>query len=185
MSDRLSHIYTGGGDQGKTSLADGSRLGKDDPRIEVMGTLDELNSVLGVLLSNGVPATLARQLDGVQQMLFELGSEMAVPGRCSLHADDVATLEAAIDEINADLPSLAEFILPGGIPAAAYCHFARAICRRAERQWVRLQSQAESNPEALRYLNRLSDFLFVAARSLNQGAGQQEPLFVGFRKLND
>lgn len=181
MTERLNRIYTGGGDQGQTSLADGSRVAKDDARIRVMGHLDELNAYLGVLLTHAMPASEQTLLQGVQMDLFELGSEMAVPGRKGLRDADVDKLEKALDALNADLPALREFLLPGGSSLAAQTHIARAVCRRAERSLVSLQRLEDINSASLRYLNRLSDLLFVLARHFNRISNTPEQLFSGFR----
>jgi len=167
MGNRLSRIYTRTGDDGSTGLGDGSRTAKESPRIEAIGAVDELNSAVGMVLAvPGVPQAVAAVLLEVQQDLFDLGGELSIPGHSILADDHVTRLERALDGFNDDLPPLREFILPGGGPATAACHLARAIARRAERRvWAltRTEAVAEALP---RYLNRLSDLLFVLARVL-------------------
>jgi cob(I)alamin adenosyltransferase len=167
MGNRLSRIYTRTGDDGTTGLGDGSRVPKDSARVEAYGSVDELNSVIGVLLAvPGVPEPVAACLTEVQHELFDLGGELCIPGHTLIHAEQVARLEHALDGFNEGLPALQEFILPGGGPAAAACHLARTVARRAERRaWTLARAQAVS-PEVLKYLNRLSDLLFVLARVL-------------------
>ena len=168
MANRLTKIYTRTGDGGTTGLADGSRVTKDAPRIEALGAIDELNSAIGVLLAEAMPGELRTCLTNVQNDLFDLGGELSVPGHPILADSHVAQLEAALDQFNASLPALKDFILPGGTRAAALAHVARAICRRAERRVVTL-AHGESVPAlAVPYLNRLSDLLFVASRALNR-----------------
>ncbi len=177
MGHRLSRICTRTGDDGTTGLGDGGRVPKDHPRIVALGEVDELNSVLGLALAEPLPEPVRQVLREVQQRLFDLGGELAVPGRRVLDGDDVTALEAALDRLNTELPPLEEFILPGGGRAAAACHLARAVCRRAERALVALAREAELNPDALRYLNRLSDLLFVCARAAARAAGEPETLW--------
>lgn len=172
MGNRLTRIYTRTGDYGTTALADGMRLSKGDLRIEVMGGIDELNCAIGLTLAQGA-AMVAGELEPVQHRLFELGAELAQPGARRTLPRHVETLEVQIDAWNRDLPTLREFVLPGGGLAAASCHLARALCRSAERRLVRLAGAESVNPESLRYLNRLSDFLFVAARILARGQGAE------------
>jgi cob(I)alamin adenosyltransferase len=167
VGNRLSKIVTRTGDDGTTGLADGSRLPKESARIEACGTVDELNSALGLLLAAaGIPAPMAAQLLEIQHDLFDLGGELAIPGSVVIHAQQVATLEALVESWNAQLPPLREFVLPGGGAAAASCHLARSVCRRAERRCWALSRAEPLGPQALRYLNRLSDLLFVMARVL-------------------
>ena len=185
MGNRLSKICTRTGDNGTTGLGDGSRTDKDDPRIEAIGAIDELNSVLGLLLSQELPQTIRECLSLVQHRLFDIGGELCIPGepaRRAISPEHVKTLEAALEQLNADLPPLREFILPGGCPAAAVCHLARTVCRRAERRLVSLAKTADVNSVAVVYLNRLSDFLFVAARQLNRLAGQTDVYWEHERK---
>jgi cob(I)alamin adenosyltransferase len=171
MGHRLSKIYTRTGDAGTTGLGDGSRTGKDSPRVAAMGDVDELNSVIGVLLCEELPADIRELLIGIQHDLFDLGGELSVPGAAFLKTGQPARLEAAIDRYNADLQPLKEFILPGGTRAAALAHLARATCRRAERVVVALAQSEPVSETARRYLNRLSDLLFVLPRWLNKTAG--------------
>ena len=167
MGNRLSKIVTRTGDDGSTGLADGSRVPKESPRIEACGSVDELNSSIGVLLAqSGLPAPMGEQLLEIQHDLFDLGGELAIPGSVVIHAQQVKALEALVETWNAELPALREFVLPGGGAAAAHCHMARSICRRAERRCWALSRGEPVGPQALRYLNRLSDLLFVLARVL-------------------
>jgi cob(I)alamin adenosyltransferase len=167
MGNRLSKIYTRTGDDGTTGLGDGSRVAKDDARVEAFGAVDELNSAVGlVLAAAGLPDAIRVCLTAVQHELFDLGGELSIPGYRMLAAEHVAGLERTLDELNAALPPLKEFILPGGGPATAACHLARAICRRAERRVWTLAKRDTINPEGPKYLNRLSDLLFVIARVL-------------------
>jgi cob(I)alamin adenosyltransferase len=174
MGNRLSKITTRTGDRGETGLGDGSRVPKDSARVHALGDLDELNSALGVLLAEDVPATIRGTLEQVQQDLFDLGGEVSIPGHSLLKAESVGRLEAALEGWNADLPALKEFILPGGSRAAAAAHLARTVCRRAERSLVALGRAEPVGDIARRYLNRLSDALFVAGRALNRHAGRTD-----------
>lgn len=167
MGNRLSKIYTRTGDDGSTGLGDGSRVGKDSPRVDAYGTVDELNSAIGMVLAHDLPVTVRDALIQAQHDLFDLGGELCLPpGTALVFDDDVSRLESLLDGFNADLPPLKEFILPGGGPGAAACHLARTVARRAERRVWTLAQRDEVNPEASRYLNRLSDLLFVLARVL-------------------
>jgi cob(I)alamin adenosyltransferase len=167
MGNRLSKIYTRTGDDGTTGLGDGARVPKDSPRVEAYGTSDELNSVIGVLLAvPRLPDAVTQLLTEVQHELFDLGGELCIPGHVVITAEHVKRLETALDGFNDALPPLKEFILPGGGPAAAACHLARTVARRAERRVWTLARAETVNPEAVRYLNRLSDLLFVLARVL-------------------
>lgn len=177
MGYRLSKIYTRTGDKGETGLGDGSRVAKDDLRIEAFGSIDELNSVIGMVLAHALPSAVRDCLTEVQHRLFDLGGEIAVPGRTLLNGDHVAWLERQLDGFNADLPRLEEFILPAGGPATATCHLARTVARRAERRVVSLQRREDLNPEVVRYLNRLSDLLFVIARLLVRAEHGSEVLW--------
>ncbi len=177
MGHRLSKIYTRTGDQGETGLGDGTRVSKDDLRVEAGGTVDELNSVLGILLSSSLPQDIAELLTRIQHQLFDLGGELSIPGHEILTTDYVEALEQHLDDMNAELPMLKEFILPGGGEAASYCHLARTVCRRAERRLVSLAKQESVNPASIRYLNRLSDLLFVTARTLNRIQHHQDVLW--------
>lgn len=174
MGNRLSKIYTRTGDQGSTGLGDGSRVDKDDPRVEAIGTVDELNSALALVAAQPLPSAVGDVITQVQNELFDLGGELSMPGYQAIGAEQVNALEQALDGFNADLPPLKEFILPGGGPAAAACHLARAVCRRAERRTLTLARAQTVNPQALAYLNRLSDLLFVVARVLAREAGNGE-----------
>ena len=167
MGNRLSRIYTRTGDDGSTGLGDGTRVPKDSLRVEAYGTVDETNSALGVLLgSQALSPEISRCLIDIQHDLFDLGGELCIPGHTMIGAAHVERLEKELDAFNENLPALKEFILPGGGQAAAACHLARTVCRRAERRaWSLAQAEAVS-PEALKYLNRLSDLLFVIARVL-------------------
>ncbi|MEM6413048.1 MAG: cob(I)yrinic acid a,c-diamide adenosyltransferase [Pseudomonadota bacterium] len=168
MGNRLSKIVTRGGDGGQTSLGDGQRVGKSDVCVNFLGDVDELNSWIGVVVSNAPGASVRSVLEGVQHDLFDLGGALCFPGTTVLSERHVARLDTAIDEHNADLPPLKEFVLPGGAPIVAWLHVARTVCRRVERGGVDYVATAEGVGDkckhALMYLNRLSDFLFVAAR---------------------
>ncbi len=177
MGNRLSKIYTRTGDQGSTGLGDGRRVAKDDARIEAIGAIDELNCALGLLLAESLPAAVRDCLTRVQHTLFDLGGELSMPGHVLLTPAHVAQLEQILDGFNADLPPLKEFILPGGNVAAAVCHLARAICRRAERRAITLARNAAVNAAVLIFLNRLSDLLFVIARVLARADGGSEVLW--------
>ena len=177
MGFRLSKIYTRTGDAGSTGLGDGTRTGKDSVRIVAIGEVDELNSLLGLLLCEELPADVAQLLVGVQHRLFDLGGELSIPGATLLDATAATELEAAIDHYNAELAPLREFILPGGTRAAALTHLARSICRRAERALVTLAATEPVSDAGRRYVNRLSDLLFVLARHLNLSAGRADVLW--------
>ena len=167
MGHRLSKIYTRTGDQGTTGLGDGARVAKTHARIEAYGTVDEANSAIGVVLAvAGIPDNIAQLLTRIQHELFDLGSELAVPGYRVMQQQHIDVLEQELDRLNEDLPMLKEFILPGGGPATAACHLARTIARRAERAvWKAMESETIAM-EVPQYLNRLSDLLFVVARVL-------------------
>lgn len=178
MGNRLSKIYTRTGDDGSTGLGDGSRVAKDSARVTAYGTVDEANSAIGVVLAcEGVPEDVRRLLEGVQHQLFDLGGELCIPGHAAIHDADIQRLEDQLDAFNADLPSLKDFILPGGGMAAAQAHLARTITRRAERETVTLSHHDAVRPQAIRYLNRLSDLLFVLARVLARASGHGEVLW--------
>ena len=167
MGNRLSKIYTRTGDDGSTGLGDGTRTSKDSARVEAFGAVDEANSAIGVVLAVAdLPAPVRKCLTELQHELFDLGGELCIPGHRIISAAQVERLELELDGFNDALPPLKEFILPGGGPAAAACHFARTVCRRAERRCWSLARVEEVSPEALKYLNRLSDLLFVLARVL-------------------
>lgn len=178
MGKRLSKIYTRTGDDGTTGLGDGSRVAKNNPRVEAYGTVDEANSAIGLVLAHdSVPDNVRHILTEVQHDLFELGGELCIPGHSAITEDFIARLENELDALNADLPALREFILPGGGPAAAACHLARTIVRRAERVTATLGDDETVRPEGLRYLNRLSDLLFVVARVLARAESGEEVLW--------
>ena len=177
MGHRLSKIYTRTGDGGETGLGDGSRVRKDSPRVVALGEIDELNSAIGVLLAEPVPEEIHGVLESIQHDLFDLGGDVSIPGRATMTDGQVKRLETLLDEFNAALPHLKEFILPGGTRAAGLAHLARAVCRRAERSLVAL-SHAEKVGDAARiYLNRLSDLLFVLGRVLNREGGRGDVLW--------
>jgi len=177
MGNRLSKIYTRTGDDGTTGLGDGSRVPKDSARVETYGTVDEVNSLVGVVLACDVPDAVREILTQVQHDLFDLGGELCIPGMEMIGVERIERLEQAIDAFNAELPPLKEFILPGGGHAAAHCHVARTVCRRAERHAVALAREASVRREAVKYLNRLSDLLFVVARVLARHSGHGEVLW--------
>ena len=177
MSNRLTKIYTRTGDAGTTGLADGSRVTKDAPRIEAIGAVDELNSVLGALLAEKLPDAVRACLDNVQNDLFDLGGELSVPGHAIMSNAHVERLERALDGFNKALPPLKDFILPAGSRPAALAHVARTVCRRAERRLVSLSRKQKIAPALLAYVNRLSDLLFVLARGLNRVAGRPDVLW--------
>lgn len=173
MGHRLTKIYTRTGDAGTTGLADGSRIDKDDIRVEAMGAVDELNAYVGRILSHKVPSDMRECLTDVQHALFDIGGELAIPGSSTVTSEYVEALESSLDEINATLPPLKEFILPGGGGAATATHVARAVCRRAERRLLTLSRRDEVNIHARIYLNRLSDLFFVIARALARAQGSE------------
>jgi cob(I)alamin adenosyltransferase len=177
VGHRLSRIYTRTGDKGETGLGDGSRVAKDCARIEALGSVDELNSHIGLLLAEPVPVDIRTCLARVQHDLFDLGGELSIPGHVMLDEARIAALERELDRYNAPLPALKEFILPGCSAAASQAHVARTVCRRAERSVVRLQREGAPPTAGLRYLNRLSDLLFVLARTLNRAAGLPDVLW--------
>jgi len=178
MGNRLSKIYTRTGDDGTTGLGDGSRTAKDSARVEAYGTVDETNSAIGVVLASAsLPARVRDCLTEVQHDLFELGGELCIPGHSAVTQAFIDRLESDLDGFNDDLPRLKEFILPGGGPAAAACHLARTIARRAERRVLTLSQTEDVRPEAIKYLNRLSDLLFVVARVLARAENGQEVLW--------
>lgn len=178
MGNRLSKIYTRTGDDGTTGLGDGSRVPKDSLRVEAYGTVDELNSTIGmVLASDGVDDAMRETLTQVQHELFDLGGELCIPGMAMIDDADITRLETSLDGFNDPLPPLKDFILPGGGMAASCCHLARTVCRRAERQVIALARVEEIRPQAQRYLNRLSDLLFVLGRVLARAGGHGEVLW--------
>ena len=177
MGHRLSKIVTKTGDAGTTGLGDGSRVAKDSARIAAIGEVDELNSALGVLLAEDLPAEVRDCLVAAQHELFDLGGELSIPGHAAVTDAHVARLEDAVERFNADLAPLKEFILPGGTRAAALAHTARTVCRRAERAVVRLAATNPVHDPVRRYLNRFSDLLFVLARALNRAASRGDVLW--------
>jgi cob(I)alamin adenosyltransferase len=178
---RLTRIYTRGGDRGETSLGDGSRVSKLDRRISAYGTVDELNSQIGFVLAGDVPEDFRPWLERVQNDLFDVGADLSVPftpgDRLRITQSQVDELERLCDDLNARLPQLKSFVLPGGTETAARLHIARAVCRRAEREALAANAEHSVNPLALTYLNRLSDLLFIAARAANTNAGRDESLW--------
>ena len=177
MGNRLTKIYTRTGDDGQTGLGDGSRVAKDSARVNAYGTVDEANSAIGIVLACALPEAIRECLVSVQHQLFDLGGELCIPGHSAIFDIDVERLENQLDGFNEDLPPLKDFILPGGTIAAAHCHLARTICRRAERELVTLAQLESVRGEAIRYLNRLSDLLFVIARVLAREGGASEVLW--------
>jgi cob(I)alamin adenosyltransferase len=178
---RLTKIYTRGGDTGETSLGDGSRVSKLDPRIAAYGTVDELNATLGLVVAGACPDAIRDVLERLQNELFDLGADLSVPldhdDRLRVTLGQVERLEDDCDRFNAELPELRSFVLPGGTEAAARLHVARTVCRRAEREALVAAGAHEVNPVALAYLNRLSDLLFILARAANAADGHEEPLW--------
>jgi cob(I)alamin adenosyltransferase len=177
MGNRLTRIVTRTGDDGSTGLGDGARVGKDALRIAVMGDLDEVNSAIGCVLAESVPAPVREALSAAQNDLFDLGGEICIPGRVAIVESHLLGIERHVVDIGTALPPLKEFVLPGGDRAGAACHLARTIARRAERSLVALSREEAVSPLALKYLNRLSDLLFIAARVINIGAGKPETLW--------
>ncbi len=177
MGNRLSKIYTRTGDDGTTGLGDGTRVAKDSARVNAYGTVDEANSTIGLLLAAELPDGVRELLTRIQHQLFDLGGELCIPGHAAVFDADVDALEARLDHYNDDLPPLKDFILPGGGEAAARCHIARTVVRRAERDAVTLSRHDAVRPQAIRYLNRLSDLLFVLARVLARSSGHGEVLW--------
>src|SRR6187399_302741 len=178
MGKRLTKIYTRTGDDGTTGLGDGSRLGKESLRIEAIGSVDALNSYIGrILAQGGLPEAVRACLENIQHDLFELGAELCLPGVTKIEDVHLARLERELDGFNAELPGLKEFILPGGSPGAADAHLARTACRNAERVVVALGKAEPGGDGARRYLNRLSDLLFVLARVINRAAGKPDVLW--------
>jgi cob(I)alamin adenosyltransferase len=177
VGNRLSKIYTRTGDDGSTGLGDGARVSKDSARVCAYGTVDEANSAIGVVLACEIPDDVRAVLVAVQHQMFDLGGELCIPGHSAIFDADIDRLEKHLDRFNADLPPLKDFILPGGGIAAAHCHLARTITRRAEREVVTLSHHDSVRPEAVRYLNRLSDLLFVLSRVLARASGHGETLW--------
>lgn len=177
MGNRLSKIYTKTGDDGSTGLGDGSRVAKDSVRVGAYGTVDEANSTIGLVLASELPDGIRMLLTAVQHQMFDLGGELCIPGHAAIFDADIERLEHHLDAYNDELPPLKDFILPGGGEAASRCHVARTVVRRAERETVALSRQEAVRPEAVRYLNRLSDLLFVLARVLARASGHGEVLW--------
>ena len=185
MANRLSKIVTRTGDDGSTGLASGDRIAKDQPRVAALGDVDELNSAIGLLLAEPLPADARDALGSVQHDLFDLGGELSLPGHTLISAAHLARLDGLVERFNAGLPPLKDFVLPGGTRAAALAHMARTICRRAERTLVALSNDTSVNKEntekpsrlPVQYLNRLSDLLFVLARVLNRAGGGNDVLW--------
>ena len=177
MGNRLSRIYTKTGDDGTTGLGDGTRVAKDSARVAAYGTVDEANSCIGLVLAAEIPDDVRSLLVSVQHQMFDLGGELCIPGHAAIFAADIEGLETQLDAFNEPLPALKDFILPGGGEAAARCHVARTVVRRAERETVTLARHDAVRPEAVRYLNRLSDLLFVLARVLARASGHGEVLW--------
>jgi cob(I)alamin adenosyltransferase len=183
MGHRLTRIYTRTGDDGTTGLGDGSRTRKDSLRVETYGTVDELNSQIGVVLAYPTTEAIRVCLTEIQHTLFDLGGELSLPSQSLLQASHIEWLERWLDDFNEKLPPLEDFILPGGNPPAAHCHVARAVCRRTERLLVALSRSEHVNPQSIIYLNRLSDLLFVIARILARMGGHREPLWRKNREI--
>jgi cob(I)alamin adenosyltransferase len=177
MTNRLTKITTRTGDDGSTGLGDGTRIHKSAPRVQLLGDIDELNSMIGLVITEPLSNDARTYLTRIQNALFDLGGEICIPGHLAIGDTHVAELDAASAKLNAQLPSLKEFILPGGCRAAALCHVARTIARRAERSLVTLHQQEPVSPHSLQYLNRLSDFLFILARTLNRDSGVADVLW--------
>lgn len=171
MANRLSKIVTRTGDDGSTGLSSGERIAKDQPRVAAMGDVDELNSNIGLLLTETLPDAVREALVGIQHDLFDLGGELSLPGHTLVSEAHLARIDELIERFNTDLPPLREFILPGGSRAAALAHVSRTVCRRAERTLVSLRQIEELQTLPAQYLNRLSDLLFVLARVLNRAGG--------------
>lgn len=172
--NRLTKIYTKTGDDGTTALVDGARIDKSSKRLCAIGDVDELNSLLGVLEASGVSQDIAGYIRNIQHRLFDIGGELAIPGNAAIAPISTDRLEELIEIYNEDLPALKEFILPGGALTASVCHMARSVCRRVERSLVDLGHDEYINPETLKYINRLSDLLFVLARTLNHEKENKE-----------
>jgi len=177
MGHRLSKITTRTGDSGETGLGDGTRARKNSPRIAALGEIDELNSAIGVLLAEPLPERISGILQDIQHDLFDLGGDVSIPGRATMTEAQVKRLEALLEELNAALPRLKEFILPGGTRAASLAHLARTVCRRAERALVALSQAEKVADSGWIYLNRLSDLLFVLGRVLNREGGRGDVLW--------
>ena len=177
MGKRLSKIYTRTGDDGTTGLGDGSRVPKTSARVDAMGQVDELNSLIGLMMTEPLPDHINDFLVLVQHTLFDLGGELSLPGHVLVNSEQVVAIEKMLDSLNESLAPLEEFILPGGARTAAHCHVARSACRRVERALVSVDDGHAISDISRQYINRLSDLLFVMARSLNQLAGQPDILW--------
>ena len=177
MPNRLTKIYTRTGDNGTTELSNHKRVNKSDDRIKAMGDIDELNSIIGLLRANDIPKNISSYLLNIQHRLFDIGAELAIPGNALISPESIEKLEELIDNFNSELPALKEFVLPGGSLPASICHVARTVCRRSERTLVRLAHNESLNTETIHYINRLSDLLFVFARTLNHEGGNKEVLW--------
>ena len=177
MAHRLSKITTRTGDAGETGLGDGSRVPKSSPRVQALGDIDELNSALGLALSQPLPEHVRAILASVQNDLFDLGGEVCIPGRSALWDAHIGRLESRIESLREPLPPLRDFVFPGGSRAGALCHLARAVCRRAERSLVALGARETISELSVKYLNRLSDVLFLAARNINLAEQQPETIW--------
>lgn len=177
MGHRLSKIYTRTGDKGDTGLGDGSRVDKDNIRVEAFGTVDELNSVIGMVLAHDIPNELTTCFNKIQHHLFDLGGELCIPGHTAINESYITYLENTLDNFNEELPDLKEFILPSGGHATSACHLARTVCRRAERRVVTLAKEETISPFSIHYLNRLSDLLFVISRVLARHENGSEVLW--------
>jgi cob(I)alamin adenosyltransferase len=177
LANRLSKIYTKTGDKGTTGLGDGARVAKDSLRVQAMGDVDELNSIIGIMQTEALQTNIHAVLQAVQHDLFDIGGEICMPGHAMIKPERVTALETHLDEWNETLSPLKEFILPGGSRAAAYCHLARTVCRRAERTMTTLNNQEKITEVSLQYINRLSDLLFVLCRILNKDAGMPDVLW--------
>lgn len=177
MGNRISKIVTKTGDTGQTGLGNGVRINKSHPRIKTIGEVDELNSAIGYLRSFPLESSTLTLLELIQNHCFELGAELCVPDTTQITIEHVAILEQALETLNQELPPLKEFILPGGTPEGAYCHLCRTVCRRAERTLVELAQNETISENSLIYLNRLSDLLFVLARSINRHSGSSEAMW--------
>ena len=183
MGNRLSRIVTRTGDNGTTGLGNGQRVDKDNLHVQAMGEVDELNSHIGLLLCEELPSSMREALIQVQHTLFDIGGELCIPGHVAVTEDDVLGLEKLVTHYNASLPPLKDFILPGGIRAAAQAHVCRTVCRRAERAMVTLGRETALNDFSRQYMNRLSDLLFVLARVLNREAGMSDSLWQKERRI--
>ena len=177
MGNRLTKIYTRTGDSGEKVIGHGSRIAKTASTVEAMGNADELNIMLGILADESLPETISDCLINVQHTLFDIGGELSIPGHTLVKSDRVVYLEQTLDRLNKDLTPLKDFILPGGTRSAAYCHLARSVCRRLERSLFAVGGQQSVSTITQQYVNRLSDLLFVIARTLNQEAGEPDVLW--------